>query len=112
MRYIKLFEYFDLDVKGQPIRDLHWMRNILDKLNLKCQININEIEHQPFIELKDDKHRVLIFDSGGDNDFFLTRIYKDGKIIQDFLKSNNPKTISYDELASEDIVLISSRYFQ
>ena len=114
MKYIKFFENFDLEISGNPIKDLNWIKKMIDDLvgvsDCKCNCEIGTDGQEQYLCYKDDTHQVHIYDNHHDNDFFLVRVLRNGEVIQDFEFSDG-SDISPDEIASEAILMLISRYF-
>ena len=53
-----------------------------------------------------------VYDNGQDNDFFLVRVSEKNKVIQDFKKNKQEEGYSPDEIPTENILMMISRYFQ
>lgn len=115
MRHIRLFENFDLESSGDMVKDLNWIKKLIDKLvydcKYKCNFEMGLDGDENYLCYKDNNHQVHIYDNHNDNDFFLVRILRYGELIQDFEFSDDDDVISPDEIASEAILMIISRYF-
>ncbi len=115
MKYIKLFENFDLEISGNPVKDLNWIKKLIDNISsvgqYKCNFEIGTDGQDQYLCYKDDTHQVHIYDNHHDNDFFLVRVLRNGEVIQDF-KFSEGSDISPDEIASEEVLMFISRYFK
>lgn len=118
MKWIKKFESFDLSVEGNQEKDLDWVRGLIERTmsvgnwsgNLRIETDSGGIQ---YLNLGDETHQLHIYDNLRDNDFFFVRIYKEGQMIQNFTRySREEYGYSPDEIASEDIIIYISRYFQ
>lgn len=118
MKWIKKFEAFDLSIEGDQTKDLTWIKSLIEQTmstgEWDCSCNIEtDREGLQFLNCKNGTYQLHIYDNLRDNDFFYVRIFKDGDMVQDFIRYENEKDgFSPDEIASEDIIVYFSRYFQ
>lgn len=105
MKYIKMFEDFkfgnDLKSLLKTIED-----HIDDSFKIKPKLESNKIV------ISNNDITIEIYDNDKENDFFFIKIIESGKVIQDFERSKSKDGYSPDEIPTENILMIISRYFQ
>ena len=90
-----IFENGDL-YKPEYIYSEHFNLNLENKLK----------------SLSEGDYKMEVYDNGQDNDFFLVRVSEKNKVIQDFKKNKPEDGYSPDEIPTENILMMISRYFQ
>ena len=116
MKRIKSYKLFEVATSNTKLKNLSWLKSFIeesksDKHNYKLEEKSGK--DGKYLLLSDNKIQMELYDNGQDNNFFLVRIKKDGKIIQDFDKSKSEKEgYSSDEIPSENIIQYIGRYFQ
>ena len=106
MKFIKLYEEFKF---GNDLKSL--IKTIEDHIkgdNFKVKPKLSGDK----ITLSEGDYKMEVYDNGQDNDFFLVRLYEKNKIIQDFKKNTEKEGYSPDEIPTENILMLISRYFQ
>ena len=106
MKFIKLYEEFKF---GNDLKSL--LKTIEDHIkgdNFKVKPKLSGDK----ISLKEGDYKMEVYDNGQDNDFFLVRISKGKEVIQDFKKNKEEDGYSPDEMPTENILMLISRYFQ
>ena len=106
MKFIKLFEDFKF---GNDLKSL--LKTIEDHIK-GDSFKVKPKSSKDKITLSEGEYKIEIYDNGQDNDFFLVRLFKDKKVIQDFKKNTEKEGYSPDEIPTENILMMISRYFQ
>lgn len=106
MKHIKLFENFKF---GNDLKSL--IETIKDHIK-DDSFKVKPEFKSDKITLSEGENKMEIYDNDQDNDFFLVKLFKKNKIIQDFKKNDQKDGYSPDEMPTENILILISIYFQ
>ena len=106
MKYLQLFENFKKSTD---------LKSLLDTIKNHLKDDYFTVEpkmDKEKITLSEGDYKMEVYDNGQPNDFFLVRVSEKNKVIQDFKKNKQEEGYSPDEIPTENILMMISRYFQ
>ena len=106
MKHLQLFESFK---KSTDLKSI--LSTIKDHLK-DDYFTVKPKMDKEKITLSEGDYKMEVYDNGQKNDFFLVRVSEKNKVIQDFKKNKPEDGYSPDEIPTENILMMISRYFQ
>jgi hypothetical protein len=114
VKHLILFENFK--TTSNKKKNLDWLKSFIDEEKseyTEYTLSKKSKNGTDYLCLKGgDDYEIQFYDNEQDNNFFLVKIIKAGKVIQDFEKNDESEGISPDEIPSEQASMLINRHFK